>query len=183
MLTMLWHSWHHCHYCEPGFQHLQLLRFLLNVHTHTHTKPVFFSIGTSDYRITFPEAHLQIPTDNLSSLHDKLKSKSLPRPLSCHLDSPSGVRKVPIFTIPRGGTSPMSSPILSRRKKRFSCASPRISPKPLKKELHNKENLLHAWMDGKGNEVTHWQAVMDNPGEWVYCWHLLRHNLTPAHQW
>ena len=35
------------------------------------------------------------------------------------------------------------------------------------------------WMDSMGDEVNHWQDMLDYPGEWVEQWHTLRTTLKP----
>ena len=35
------------------------------------------------------------------------------------------------------------------------------------------------WMDSIGDEMSHWQNMLDHPGEWVEQWHMLRTNLNP----
>ena len=35
------------------------------------------------------------------------------------------------------------------------------------------------WMDSIGDEVTHWEDMLANPGEWVEQWHTLRTTLNP----
>ena len=35
------------------------------------------------------------------------------------------------------------------------------------------------WMDSIGDEVTHWEDMLANPGEWVEQWHTLRTSLNP----
>jgi hypothetical protein len=35
------------------------------------------------------------------------------------------------------------------------------------------------WMDSIGAEVTHWEAMLSRPGEWVDEWHVLRPSLVP----
>ena len=88
------------------------------------------------------------------------------------------LRKVPVFTLPKRDSpllSPRSSPspILGRRR------SPRHSPKSAR--VHKTE-YMHDWMDSSGNEVIHWSKMLETPGEWIYCWHLLRSGVTPAHE-
>lgn len=114
-------------------------------------------------------------------------------PVGCHIRSasfggcePSPVsspalsrRSVPIFTLPgykESSLSPGISPVLNR-KQRSKSAKP--SPKQL---LQRKTDWLHDWMDSTGNEITHWQRILDNPGEWIYCWHLLRPKIIPANK-
>ena len=35
------------------------------------------------------------------------------------------------------------------------------------------------WMDSIGDEVSHWEAMLAHPGEWVDRWHTLRHTMEP----
>jgi hypothetical protein len=35
------------------------------------------------------------------------------------------------------------------------------------------------WMDSIGDEVSHWEAMLTHPGEWVDRWHTLRHSMDP----
>ena len=35
------------------------------------------------------------------------------------------------------------------------------------------------WMDSIGDEVSHWEAVLARPGEWVEQWHTLRPSMAP----
>ena len=35
------------------------------------------------------------------------------------------------------------------------------------------------WMDAIGDEVSHWEAMLAHPGEWVDRWHTLRHTMEP----
>ena len=35
------------------------------------------------------------------------------------------------------------------------------------------------WMDSVGDEVSHWEAVLAHPGEWVEQWHTLRPSMDP----
>ncbi len=44
----------------------------------------------------------------------------------------------------------------------------RLGPAPGRAAKH------HQWMDSIGEEVTHWEAVLARPGEWVELWHTLR---------
>lgn len=41
-------------------------------------------------------------------------------------------------------------------------------------------HLLEDWVDSTGDEVTHWEAMLANPGEWVEQWHTLRPSMEPA---
>lgn len=36
------------------------------------------------------------------------------------------------------------------------------------------------WMDSIGDEVTHWEAMLKQPGEWMEQWHDLRPSMKPA---
>ena len=44
----------------------------------------------------------------------------------------------------------------------------RLGPPP-GRSSHPKE-----WMDGIGEEVSHWEGMLAHPGEWVQRWHTLR---------
>ena len=35
------------------------------------------------------------------------------------------------------------------------------------------------WMDSVGDEVSHWEAMLAHPGEWVEQWHTLRPSMDP----
>ena len=35
------------------------------------------------------------------------------------------------------------------------------------------------WMDSIGDEVTHWEDMLSNSGEWVEQWHTLRSSMNP----
>lgn len=92
-------------------------------------------------------------------------------------DSPI-LRKVPVFTLPNRDSPLLSprfspSPILGRKR------SPKHSPKSSRP---HKTDYIHDWMDSTGNEVFHWSRMLDSPGEWTYCWHLLRGDITPANE-
>ena len=39
---------------------------------------------------------------------------------------------------------------------------------------------LKDWMDSIGDEVSHWEAMLKRPGEWVERWHDLRPSMKPA---
>jgi hypothetical protein len=41
-------------------------------------------------------------------------------------------------------------------------------------------HLLEDWMDSTGDEVTHWEAMLKQPGAWVEQWHTLRLSMEPA---
>ena len=41
-------------------------------------------------------------------------------------------------------------------------------------------HLPEDWMDSAGDEVTHWEAMLKRPGEWVEQWHTLRLSMEPA---
>ena len=49
----------------------------------------------------------------------------------------------------------------------------RLGPTPTK-GAKQKE-----WMDSSGEEVSHWEAVMSKPGQWVEQWHTLRISMDP----
>ena len=44
----------------------------------------------------------------------------------------------------------------------------RLGPAPGRATKHKE------WMDSIGDEVSHWEAVLARPGEWVEQWHTLR---------
>ena len=44
----------------------------------------------------------------------------------------------------------------------------RIGPNP--KRVRTPKD----WMDSKGDEISHWEAMLTRPGEWVQQWHTLR---------
>ena len=46
----------------------------------------------------------------------------------------------------------------------------RLGPNPL--TVDNPQEV--EWMDSSGDEVTHWEEMLANPGEWVERWHALR---------
>ena len=49
----------------------------------------------------------------------------------------------------------------------------RIGPTP-SGTTHHRE-----WMDSIGEEASHWEMVLANPGEWVEQWHTLRTTMDP----
>ena len=49
----------------------------------------------------------------------------------------------------------------------------RLGPTPTKASKHKE------WMDSIGDEVSHWEAMLAHPGEWVERWHTLRHSMDP----
>ena len=51
----------------------------------------------------------------------------------------------------------------------------RIGPHP-----NSVSHTLEDWMDSTGDEVTHWEAMLEQPGEWVEQWHTLRPFMEPA---
>ena len=51
----------------------------------------------------------------------------------------------------------------------------RIGPHP-----DSVPHTLEDWMDSTGDEVTHWEAMLQQPGEWVEQWHTLRPFMEPA---
>ena len=53
----------------------------------------------------------------------------------------------------------------------------RIGPEP-----ESVPDKAMEWMDSSGDEVTHWKAMLDRPGEWVEQWHTLRLSMKPATQ-
>ena len=91
-------------------------------------------------------------------------------------------RRVPVFTIPRACDSPTivlphGSPRLLPKLRK----SPKLSPKnsPLNSQKFGSD-LMYWWMDSTGTELNHWERALETPGEWVYCWHLLREKITPV---
>ena len=51
----------------------------------------------------------------------------------------------------------------------------RIGPNP-----DSVTDGLKDWMDSIGDEVSHWEAMLERPGEWVERWHDLRPSMEPA---
>ena len=49
----------------------------------------------------------------------------------------------------------------------------RLGPAPRHTAKHKE------WMDSIGDEVSHWEAVLARPGEWVEQWHTLRPSMAP----
>ena len=49
----------------------------------------------------------------------------------------------------------------------------RIGPPPGTASKHEE------WMDSIGDEVSHWEAMLTHPTEWVEQWHTLRHTMDP----
>ena len=49
----------------------------------------------------------------------------------------------------------------------------RLGPAPSSADEHKD------WMDSIGDEVTHWEDMLANPGEWVEQWHTLRSSMNP----
>ena len=49
----------------------------------------------------------------------------------------------------------------------------RLGPAPGRAVKHKE------WMDSIGDEVTHWEAALARPGEWVEQWHTLRPSMDP----
>ena len=49
----------------------------------------------------------------------------------------------------------------------------RLGPAPGRAAKHKE------WMDSIGEEVTHWEAALARPGEWVELWHTLRPTMHP----
>ena len=50
----------------------------------------------------------------------------------------------------------------------------RLGPAPGSGKMKHKD-----WMDSIGDEVSHWETMLANPGEWVEQWHNLRSSLDP----
>ena len=48
-------------------------------------------------------------------------------------------------------------------------------PDPVRQKLKN-------WMDSIGDEVSHWEAMLERPGEWVEQWHVLRPSMEPLNK-
>ena len=72
--------------------------------------------------------------------------------------------------------SPHSSPLFGRKKFRGS-------PKSLSRNGSMESEFLYWWMDSTGDEVNHWQQMLEREGEWVYFWHTLRPKLKAAYSW
>ena len=49
----------------------------------------------------------------------------------------------------------------------------RLGPAPGRTTKHKE------WMDSIGDEVSHWEAALAHPGEWVEQWHTLRTTMDP----
>ena len=49
----------------------------------------------------------------------------------------------------------------------------RLGPAPGRAPKHKE------WMDCIGDEVSHWEAMLSRPGEWVEQWHTLRPSMDP----
>ena len=49
----------------------------------------------------------------------------------------------------------------------------RVGPPPGTASKHEE------WMDSIGDEVSHWEAMLTHPTEWVEQWHTLRHTMDP----
>ena len=49
----------------------------------------------------------------------------------------------------------------------------RLGPAPGRAPKHKE------WMDCIGDEVSHWEAMLSRPGEWVEQWHILRPSMDP----
>ena len=135
----------------------------------------FCSLTDIEVPVTLPNGR---PASYTPSSHH---STLIPSPL----DSPSMVRRVPVFTLPRNRDhpvlmSPLASPVPTRKQVN---KSPKHSSSPKNRsKQQQKTEYLYDWMDSTGNEISHWQNVLDNPNEWVYCWHLLRPKITPSNE-
>ena len=53
----------------------------------------------------------------------------------------------------------------------------RIGPRP---DSVAHTNRVKDWMDSTGEEVNHWEAMLEQPGEWVEQWHDIRSSMEPA---
>ena len=119
------------------------------------------------------------------SLGHTLSKTAIPRSLT---PSPSPtasplMRRVPVFTLPQRWDSGSNSPVMSPRIQLRGRKSPNSKSSPKRRVSYHPphdNNLLYWWMDSSGDEINHWQQVLDNPGEWVYCWHVLRSTFEPA---
>ncbi|XP_065841660.1 synaptotagmin-like protein 4 [Oscarella lobularis] len=40
---------------------------------------------------------------------------------------------------------------------------------------------IFPWMDSSQSEAAQWREALERQGEWIYCWHALRDNMTPGH--
>ena len=49
----------------------------------------------------------------------------------------------------------------------------RLGPTPGRASRHKE------WMDSIGEEVTHWETTLSQPGKWVEQWHTLRTTMDP----
>ena len=94
--------------------------------------------------------------------------------------SPTGsplLRRVPLFT-PRTRDSPTGSPFGSPK---FGRKNQKVSELSLTLPMNGpSDELMYWWMDSTRNEISHWKEVLDNPGQWIYCWHIIRPRITPA---
>ena len=55
----------------------------------------------------------------------------------------------------------------------------RIGPRPDQDPVPHK---VKDWMDSIGDEVSHWEAMLERPGEWVEQWHVLRPSMEPLNK-
>ena len=89
------------------------------------------------------------------------------------------LRRVPVFTIPRAtdSPSPFGSPKCFRKNQQKAQKMPLNSPF---ERVALADELMYWWMDSTRDEITHWKHVLNNPGQWIYCWHIIRPKITPA---
>ena len=90
-----------------------------------------------------------------------------------HSPSPKSIAKA-IFRLSgshlhsNSHSSPISSPVLVRKKVKGQQTS-------------EDSEFVFSWMGQAGRaEVSHWRQMLDQEGDWVYCWHTLRPNLKPV---
>ena len=70
-------------------------------------------------------------------------------------------------------SSPRASPIMGRRKFRGSSS---------RNSAYIDTEYVYWWMEERsGGEVQHWRQMLDNEGEWVYFWHMIRPKLKSAY--
>jgi len=85
------------------------------------------------------------------------------------------------FSTLRNSLSPHSSPKIS------SKISPLLSRRRFRggrnQSNHEEESdYLYWWMEEvREGERRHWKQVLDNEGEWSYCWHSIHYRLQPAY--
>lgn len=114
--------------------------------------------------------------DSLSSTQQQQHWNSSPIALARHLFNLTNLKSsLSPYSSPRN--SPRSSPHFGRKKYRGLHSS------------HNNQDekesdYVHWWMeDVREGESRHWKQVLDNEGEWSYCWHSIHYRLQPAYSW